>query len=105
MIEDKKQIYSSFKASINHESNKLVNKSQKTLLNKFEEELPKFNEFFRESINNKSKEQLIQVISDFEGDIVKKYGFANLEPVMEKWVTKIKKGDSIIIERRSRYEI
>ena len=94
MIEDKKQIYSSFKASINHESNKLVNKSQKTLLNKFEEELPKFNEFFRESINNKSKEQLIQVISDFEGDIVKKYGFANLEPVMEKWVTKIKKGDS-----------
>ena len=64
------------------------------MLNKFEEELPKFDELFRESINNKNKEQLIQVISDFEGDIVKKYGFSNLEPVMEKWITRIKKGDS-----------
>jgi HPt (histidine-containing phosphotransfer) domain-containing protein len=94
MIEDKKQIYSSFKTAINHESNKLVQKNDKGLISKFEEELPKFNELFRESINNKNKEQLIQVISDFENSIVKKYGFSNLEPVMEKWVTRIKRGDS-----------
>ena len=94
MIEDKKQAYSSFKTAISNDSSKFVIKSDKTMINRFEEELQKYNELFRESINNKNKEQLIQVISDFENNIVKKYGFSNLEPVMEKWVTKIKKGDS-----------
>ena len=94
MIEDKKQTYSSFKTAISNDSNKFIIKNDKTMLNRFEEELHKYDELFRESINNKNKEQLIQVISNFENNIVKKYGFSNLEPVMEKWVTKIKKGDS-----------
>ena len=94
IIEDKKQIHSSFKNTINHESNKIINESEKNLLNDFEKKLPKFMDLFKEAINNKNKEQLIQILSDFETEIVKKYGFSNLVPVMDKWLVKIKKGES-----------
>ena len=95
MIEDKKQIHSSFSNPINYnERNKIIDTSDKNILSKFEEELPKFMDLFKESINNKNKDQLIQVISNFETEIVKKYGFSNLVPIIEKWVTNIKKDES-----------
>ena len=93
-IEDKRQIHSSFKHNFGSFSNKLVYESNKSLLSDFEKDLPKFVEGFKDSINNKSKDQLIQVISDFQNDVVKKYGFANLLPITDKWISKIKKGDN-----------
>ena len=91
-IEDQKQIHSNYKA--NGKSSKFLNECNKNLLKDFEKDLPRYMNLFKDSINNKNKEQLIQVISDFEGEIVKKYGFSSLGPVMEKWVGKIKKGDN-----------
>ena len=93
-IEDKKQIHASFKNSLSSLSNKLVNESNKTIISDFERDLPRFIELFKESINNKNKEQLIQVIFDFQNEVVKKYGFSNLLPIMDKWTAKIKKGDN-----------
>ena len=93
-IDDKKQIHSSFKNELNYESNKIINESDKNILSDFEKDLPKFMDLFRESINNKDKDKLIQAISDFEIGIAKKYGFSNILPVMDKWMTKIKKGES-----------
>ena len=93
-IDDKKQIHSSFKNERNFESNKIINESDKNLLTDFEKDLPKFLELFKESINNKDKDKLIRVISNFEIEIVKKYGFSDLLPVMDKWMTKIKKGEN-----------
>ena len=93
-IEDKNQFHSSFKFNSNNESKKVINESEKTLLSDFEKNVPKFMDLFKESINNKDKNQLIQVISDFEKEIVKKYGFSKLVPIMDNWVGKIKKGEN-----------
>ena len=93
-IEDKKQIHTSYKFNVNNESKKAINESEKNLLYDFEKNVSKFMELFREFINNKDIEQLIQVISDFEAEIVKKYGFFNLIPIMGKWVGKIEKWEN-----------
>ena len=90
IIEDKKQIHSSFKNKI---SNKIV-ASSKNVLSEFEKDIPKFMEQFKEAIINKNKELLIQALSNFEAEILKKYDFSNMIPIMDKWVAKIKKGDN-----------
>ena len=94
IIEDKKQIHTSIKNLIKDGSNKIINESNKNLLNDFEKQLPKYIDLFKESITNKNKDQLIQVLSDFEAEIVKKFGFSNLVPTMDKWKEKIKKGQN-----------
>jgi hypothetical protein len=93
-IEDIKQFNNSFKLTISNESNKIISESNKNLLIDLEKNLPKYMDLFKESIENKDKDKLIQVISDFEVEIVKKYGFSGLVPIMENWVTKIKRGDT-----------
>ena len=94
MIEDKKQIHNSLKNIINRENSKVIKESDKNLVSDFEKDLPKFINLFKESISNKDKDQLIKTISDFETEIAKKYGFSNMLPIMDKWVAKIKKGES-----------
>ena len=89
-IEDKKQIHSSFKNKL---SNKIIS-SSKNLSSEFEKDIPKFMEQFKEAITNKNKELLIQVLSNFEVEILKKYDFSNMIPIMDKWVSKIEKDDS-----------
>ena len=93
-IEDKKQIHASFKSLFKEGSNKIINESEKNLFSDFEKQLPKYMDLFKESITNKNKDQLIQVISEFKTEIVKKYGFSNLVPTMDKWVEKINKGQN-----------
>ena len=89
-IEDKKQIHSSFKNKL---SNKIIT-SSKNLSSEFEKDIPKYMDKFKEAITNKNKDLLIQVLTDFESEILKKYDFSNMIPIMDKWVSKIKKGDS-----------
>ena len=51
-------------------------------------------DIFKNSINNKNKEELIQAISDFQENLVKKYYFTNMDQNIEKWISKIKKSDN-----------
>ena len=45
-------------------------------------------------INNKNKDELIQAINNFQDNLVKKYYFLNMEPSIEKWISKINKTES-----------
>ena len=69
-------------------------KSNENMILDFNNDYPKILETFRKAINDKNKDELIQAIKDFQNNLVNKYLFENLELIIEKWITKIKKSET-----------
>ena len=105
-LEDIKSIRSSLSlnginSNQNKENNILLVETKEIEENKHKINIDNFNEdhlqcleLFKNAINNKNKDELIQAINNFQDNLVKKYYFLNMEPSIEKWISKINKTES-----------
>jgi len=110
-IEDKRNIHTTFNIHVlnkNENKNKEENKENEdnkemiiinndNNINKdynFDNDSQKCIDIFKNAIDNKSKEELIQAIEDFQENLVKKYYFTNMDQIIDKWISKINKTDN-----------
>jgi hypothetical protein len=113
-VEDKKNIHTSFNINvINNEKNEHKDEEDKNIIiidDKNNENKDKDNikneEFdfnkdsetcldsFKNALNKKNSDELIQAINDFNTNLVKKYLFTGMNQTIDKWISKINKSDN-----------
>ena len=113
-LEDKKNIHTSFNINaINNEKNEHKEEEDKNRIvaddkndenkdknNKKDEEFD-FNkdsqacfDLFKNALNKKNIDELIQAINEFKTNLVKKYLFVGMDQTIDKWISKLKKSDN-----------
>ena len=113
-LEDKKNIHTSFNINvINNEKNEHKEEEDKNIIiiddknneNKDKDNIKNeefdFNkdsqaclDLFKNALNKKNADELIQAINDFKTNLVKKYFFTGMEQTIDKWISKINKSDN-----------
>ena len=104
-VDDIKNIRASFKKddpdNKNSENNIILvenkeneDNEDKNNIENFNKDCPQFLELFKSAINNKSKDELIHAINEFKNNLVKKYCFINMEPSIDRWISKINIAES-----------
>ena len=113
-LEDKKNIRTSFNINtINNEKNEHKEEEDKNIIinddndgeNK-DKNINKDEEFdfnkdsqacldlFKNALNKKNSDELIQAIKDFNTNLLKKYLFTGMDQTIDKWISKINKSDN-----------
>jgi hypothetical protein len=93
-IEDTKQMHSCFKTNKLKKKDSNNIQSNNNLISEFEKDIQKYLKYFETSIKDKNKEQLIQILKNFNDEIIKKFEFKNFEKIIQKWISKINKADT-----------
>jgi hypothetical protein len=93
-LENKKNIHNNYNK---HDSDlKLddIENNKQNIISDFNNDYPKFIKSFNDAIDNKNKDELIEIINDFKINLVNKYQFINMDKSIDTWISKINKAEN-----------
>jgi len=97
-VDDIKNIHTSFnKKNENNENNdnkEIEENKDNVNIDNFNKDYQECLDLVKNAIKNRNKEELIQAINEFKNNLVKKYLFINMEPSIDRWISKINIAES-----------
>ena len=94
-IDDIKNIHTSFNKKNDNNDNKEIEENKDNVnIDNFNKDYQECLDLVKNAIKNRNKEELIQAINEFKNNLVKKYLFINMEPSIDRWISKINIAES-----------
>ena len=59
------------------------------------EDLKPFKKLFKEAIANEDKEEILEILYEFQGKIIDKYGFTKMKSIIQQWTVDLEKNKSL----------